>query len=83
MTSPIIPGATYKTRNQATLTLREHGVPLGETSLAEMASAGKGPKYAVINGRALYTDQWLFEWVQQEASRPPQLSKRGRARAAA
>jgi hypothetical protein len=82
MTAPITPGVVYKNRAQATDFYRERGVPMGNTSLAEMASEGRGPAYAVINGRALYVEHDLLAWLAEQAAQSPQASGRGRGRAA-
>lgn len=74
----------FKTRDQATEFLRDRGVPTGKTTLAELAAEDRGPRYAVINGRALYTEPDLLAWLDAQASQPPrQASQRGRGRAAA
>jgi hypothetical protein len=78
MTAQITPGTAYKNRAQSTAFYRALGVQMGDTSLAEMASDGRGPAYAVINGRALYTEQDLLTWLAEQAKQPPQASGRGR-----
>ena len=49
--------------------LREKGIDTGATGLKDMASRGTGPKYAIVNKRAVYTREWLDEWVETQASR--------------
>jgi hypothetical protein len=71
---------TYLTRPQQRAYLEEtHGIPLGKTALENMASDGEGPKYVLINGKALSTRDWLDEWVAKQASRP--VTRRRRVRA--
>jgi hypothetical protein len=61
---------TYLVRDLARDHLQEQGIELGETSLENMASKGIGPKYIKIAGRALYTREWLDQWVAEQAARP-------------
>ena len=72
----------FKTRPEATEFVRALGVPTGKTTLAELASEDRGPRYVIINGRALYTEQDLLAWIQQQADQSPQqASQRGRTNA--
>jgi len=74
----------YLIRTAAMQFIRDQGVPCGKTSLAELASAGRGPRYALINGRAVYTEQDLIAWIDEQAARPPgSRSRRGRTSATA
>lgn len=69
--------ATYLPRAAARAYLKEvHGVELGQTGLENMASDDLGPRYTLIAGRALYTHEWLDQWVAAEAARP--VSRRRR-----
>lgn len=62
----------YRTRADATAYLTsQHGVPVSNTTLRTHASRGTGPRYSMINGRALYRDEDLDAWVKQQAERPP------------
>jgi hypothetical protein len=61
---------TYINRKDATEFLRAIGVELGDATLANLASDGKGPRYTIINGRALYTEGALREWVNNQADMP-------------
>jgi hypothetical protein len=70
--------ATYMVRDRATKFLKQQGVPVGETQLAGLARGGEGPRYYIINGRALYTENDLLDWIKQQAARsPPEATKRG------
>jgi hypothetical protein len=76
--------ATYLPRAAARDYLAEkHGIQLGKTGLDNMASDGIGPKYARIAGRAVYTREWLDEWVAAEAARPVVRRRERRQTAAA
>jgi hypothetical protein len=61
----------YLDRNGASGFIREQGVPLGNTALANLASDDKGPHYSIINGRALYKREDLLKWIAEQASAPP------------
>jgi hypothetical protein len=69
----------FKSRPAATQFLRERGVQIGDTGLADLASDGRGPGYAVINGRALYRESDLVAWLEEQYS-SAQLTARGRRR---
>jgi hypothetical protein len=68
--------STYLPRNGSTGFIREQGIPLGDTALANLASDGKGPKYSIINGRALYKREDLLDWIDREASAEPRRRSR-------
>jgi len=57
---------TYLNRSSATETLRNEGVEAGDTMLANLANHGKGPRYKIINGRALYTREDLLAWINEQ-----------------
>jgi hypothetical protein len=61
----------YLDRIGASAFIREQGVPLGNTALANLASDAKGPHYAIINGRALYQREDLLKWICAQAGVPP------------
>jgi hypothetical protein len=67
--------STYLLRKGATEFVREQGIKVGETGLANMASDGKGPKFVIINGRALYTREDLLAWITEQASAPPRTRR--------
>jgi hypothetical protein len=58
----------YLDRNTATGVIREQGVPLGNTALANLASDDRGPQYSIINGRALYKREDLLKWISDQAT---------------
>ncbi len=51
--------------------LRAQGVPVGDAALANLASDGKGPRYSIINGRALYKPADLTAWIEAQANVAP------------
>lgn len=58
----------YLDRDAARDHIRSRGVPIGENALKDHASRGTGPKYAIINKRAVYTREWLDEWIDGQAA---------------
>jgi hypothetical protein len=73
----------YRDRDGARDFLRQQGVPIGENALKDLASRGTGPAYTIINGRALYRDPDLLEWIADQAQRnavPARKTGRGRRR---
>jgi hypothetical protein len=67
----------YRDRQGATAYLRGKGVQIGDGGLKDLANRDRGPRYAIINGRALYEDSALDEWIESQAARP--LPKRRRS----
>lgn len=66
---------SYMDRKRATQCVRDEGVPLGDSALANLASDGKGPHYSIINGRALYKREDILEWIAGQASAPPRAAR--------
>jgi hypothetical protein len=65
----------YLSRNASTVVIRDElGAPLGDTALANLASDGKGPRYSIINGRALYKREDLIDWINREAAAGAKVS---------
>lgn len=62
-------------RPAATEILREQGVILSDSALADLAAAGRGPRYVVIHNRALYALEELMAWVKT-STRPPLRERR-------
>ena len=54
----------YLTRKEASAYLRERRLKVSDATLATMASRGGGPAFVKFGQRALYTAQWLDEWVE-------------------
>jgi hypothetical protein len=59
----------FKTRTEATKRLRDLGIQLGASALANMASKSRGPRFSLINGRALYRESDLTSWVEGQICR--------------
>lgn len=62
-------GPTFLDRRRATEKLRERGIKLGDHALEWMAANGRGPRYVVLNRKALYTESDLEAWIQAESER--------------
>jgi hypothetical protein len=69
----------YLTREKATEFIRNDcGVPIGDSRLGDLVHRGGGPRYSIINGRALYTAKDLLAWISEQASAAPrEATKRG------
>jgi hypothetical protein len=57
-------------RGAAAYLLEKRGVPITPQHLANLASDGIGPPYAIVNGRALYLPSRLDQWVADQAAQP-------------
>jgi hypothetical protein len=68
----------YLTRELAAAYLTDRGVPATSVSLANLASDGGGPRYGIINHRAVYTAEWLDQWMKEQAERPVPRRRAGR-----
>lgn len=66
----------------AAFIMEERGVPITPNGLRDHASKGRGPKYSIINGRALYKPSDLLAWVDAQAAKPV-TRRRADSRAAA
>jgi hypothetical protein len=60
----------YLTRPRAAEHLTSCGAETTAQGLADRASKGTGPRYSIINGRALYTKADLDTWLAEQAARP-------------
>jgi hypothetical protein len=58
------------------------GVRTTAQGLADKASKRTGPRYSIINGRALYLPADLDAWVAEQASQPVRRGPAGEAVAA-
>lgn len=54
----------------ATQHVRDRGIRLGDGGLKDLAHRGRGPRYVIVNGRALYTVADLDAWIAEQAARP-------------
>lgn len=74
----------YRTRQLAAEFLTaQTTIRITEQALADKAHRGTGPKYTIVNGRALYTEGDLLTWVSDQAARPVIRRRERRATAAA
>lgn len=70
----------YHDRQHATAYLREQrGVTIGDSTLEYLAARGRGPRYVIVNGRALYTANDLDAWIAEQAAQPPKRKRRAEA----
>jgi hypothetical protein len=60
----------YRTRAEASDYLKEKGCPVAKGTLQKYATVGGGPRYVIFGNKALYTDAWLDEWVEEKISAP-------------
>jgi len=54
------------TRDNAADYLIYRGIRSSSRSLARYAVEGTGPKYAIIQNRAYYKQEWLDEWIEDQ-----------------
>lgn len=54
----------YLTRKEAATYLKEKRLKISDATLATMASRGGGPMFVKFGQRALYTAEWLDQWVE-------------------
>jgi hypothetical protein len=60
----------YLSRRKARTYVQKHGIPIGRTGLEQLAHKRRGPRYSVINCKALYTTVALDEWIAEQAAQP-------------
>ena len=60
----------YLLRRAAAEYLGERGIPTAAQALADLASRGTGPRYAIVRGRAVYTAEDLDSWLAEQIARP-------------
>ena len=76
----MIPLPKFLTRDAAAAYLSAQGIELTGQSLADLAYRGRGPRFAIVNGRAVYTVEWLTAWIDSEIAKP--VSRRAKRDAA-
>lgn len=69
----------FFTRPRAAEFLAATGLPIKSPALADMASRGVGPKYSLINGRAVYREEDLLDWLAAQIPSAGPLRSRRRA----
>ena len=72
----------YLDRAAAVNFICELGVPMAASALEKLASVRAGPRYCIINGRALYREAELLAWLETQAARPFKVTSIGRPRKA-
>lgn len=53
-------------RREASEYLSQVGITASSATLARYAMIGSGPKYAIIQNRAYYKQEWLDEWLDAQ-----------------
>jgi hypothetical protein len=61
---------TYMDRQRAAEYLQSLGIQTTASGLENRAWRGGGPRYSIVNGRALYTKADLDAWVAEQVARP-------------
>jgi hypothetical protein len=79
----MFPTTKYLGRQQQAEFLIAQGVPCTAQQLADLAYRGRGPKYVIVNGRALSTCEWLLAWIEEQAALPVRRRERKAAQSAA
>jgi hypothetical protein len=68
-----------RNREEAAEYLTERsGVLFTGTALAARATKGTGPRFSIFNGRAVYSQEALDEWLAAELAAESPSAKRGR-----
>ena len=65
-----------KIRKLAAEYLNSRGIKTTEQGLADLARRDRGPKYGIVNGRAVYTEVDLDAWIAAQLARP--ITRRSR-----
>jgi hypothetical protein len=73
----MFPTPKYRDRRLAAEFVTAQGIKVTTHGLADMAYRGHGPRYAIVRGRAVYTEAWLLEWIEEQISRPVTRRRRG------
>jgi hypothetical protein len=66
----MIPTPKYMSRTAAAEYISAQGIQVSERTLTDLAYRGRGPKFAHVRGRAVYTVEWLMAWIETEMARP-------------
>jgi hypothetical protein len=72
----MFPIPKYLNREAAAEFVSAQGIEVSERTLADLAYRGRGPKFAHVRGRCVYTQQWLMEWLEAEMARPVSVAHR-------
>lgn len=60
----------YRNRESAAQYLKDRGIDTTPQGLADHAYRGRGPNYAIVNGRAVYTEAALDAWIAEQVAQP-------------
>jgi hypothetical protein len=60
----------YLSRSHSAQYLTNQGIKTTPQALADEASRGTGPRYAIVRGRAVYTAEDLDIWLAEQLARP-------------
>ena len=73
----MFPTPKYLNREKAAEFLTAQGIEVTSERLADLAYRNRGPAFAHVRGRAVYTVEGLEAWIQAEIARPVQRRRRG------
>lgn len=76
----MFPTPKYLNREAAAAYVTAQGIELTSQALADLSYRGKGPRFARVNGRCVYTAEWLTAWIEAEIARPVQRRRRSAGR---
>lgn len=77
----MMPTPKYLDREAAAAFVTAQGVKTTAQALADLKYRGKGPKCGRVNGKIVYTAEWLLTWIEEEIARSiPQRRRRGAGR---
>lgn len=68
----MIPTPKYLSREAAAAYITAQGIQVSERTLSDLAYRSRGPRFAHVRGRAVYTVEWLMAWIETEMARPVQ-----------
>lgn len=74
---------SYLTADLARDHIQRRGIPIGRNGLKDHHYRGTGPQSAIINGRRVYTTEWLDSWLEAQAACAPAKRRRASAQTAA
>lgn len=61
-------------RRQAAAALSDAGYQITYSTLATLATRGRGPAYQLFRGKAVYSPATLFQWAEGQLSYPKNTS---------
>lgn len=65
----MMPLPKYLDRPTAAAFVTAQGIKTTVQALADMKYRRRGPRCAIVNGKAVYTAEWLLQWIEEEVSR--------------